>query len=268
MAEVDEFIPFDFSEPQPCLTHKTLADDDLRALERGTGLERYRFDLAMDLRRHGDTRFISQRTGRAHSKASGTTEFPWLNIAVESEGDQRGVAKRRHFSNDLVSLVDAIVAECEPGSELIADLPARQLPSAALDLVENYDRPLVCVHPAAGDEIRRWPAVYFAELIDLLVERDDVHVAIIGVAGDQEIARKVLQTVRHRSPRSPTSRERSNFPTLSRCCRLPRCSSGTTVARSTWRRAWVSRLWASILPMSIPVNGAPWGGGLSRYGAG
>src|SRR5208282_4938284 len=79
------------------------------------------------------------------------------------------------------------------------DLPAEQPSSARLELLENLDRPLVCVHPAAGDEIRRWPAAYFAELIDMLVERDGVHVAIVGVAGDSEIAMGVLRTVRHRS---------------------------------------------------------------------
>jgi ADP-heptose:LPS heptosyltransferase len=126
-------------------------------------------------------------------------EFPWLDIAVEWEGDLPGVAKRRHFSTDLVNLVDATAAECEPGSDLIADLPTERRPPARLELLESLDRPLVCVHPAAGDEIRRWPSAYFAELIDLLVERDGVHVAIVGVAGDSEIAMEVSRTVRHRS---------------------------------------------------------------------
>jgi O-antigen biosynthesis protein len=195
---VDEFIAFGFFQPRPLPTFETLGDDDFRQLKRR--LEQYRFDLAIDLRRHGDTRFILQHTGARYLAGfKQGSEFPWLDIAVEWEGDQRGVAKRRHFSNDLVSLVDAIAAECEPGSELIADLPARRLPPAAFELVENLDRPLVCVHPAAGDEIRRWPEAYFAELIDLLVERDNVHVTIIGVAGDQEIAMEVLRTVRHHS---------------------------------------------------------------------
>ena len=198
VPELDEFIAFDFFQARPLPTYKALGDDDFQRLRHG--LERYRFDLAIDLRRHGDTRFILQHTGARYLAGfKQGSEFPWLDIAVEWEGDQRGVAKRRHFSNDLVSLVDAIVAECEPGSDFLADLPARRLPSSVLELVENLDRALVCVHPAAGDEIRRWPAVYFAELIDLLVEQDNVHVAIIGIAGDGEIAIEVLRTVRHRS---------------------------------------------------------------------
>ena len=198
VSEVDEFISFDFFQARPLPTYKALGDDDYRQLRHR--LERYRFDLAIDLRRHGDTRFILQYTGARYlAGCKQGAEFPWLDIAVEWEGDLPGMAKRRHFSNDLVSLIDAIAAECEPGSGLLADLPARPLPPAALELVESLDQPLICVHPAAGDEIRRWPAVYFAQLIDLLVERDNVQVAIIGVAGDQEVARNVLQTMRHRS---------------------------------------------------------------------
>jgi ADP-heptose:LPS heptosyltransferase/GT2 family glycosyltransferase len=198
VPEVDEFISFDFFQARPLPTYKALGDDDYRQLRHR--LERCRFDLAIDLRRHGDTRFILQHTGARYLAGfKQGSEFPWLDIAVEWEGDLPGMAKRRHFSNDLVSLIDAIAAECEPGSDLLANLPARPLPPAGLELVENLDRSLICVHPAAGDEIRRWPAVYFAELIDLLVERNNVQVAIIGVAGDQEIARKVLQTVRQRS---------------------------------------------------------------------
>jgi ADP-heptose:LPS heptosyltransferase/GT2 family glycosyltransferase len=198
VPEVDEFIAFDFFQARPLPAYKSLGDNDFRQLKQR--LEPYRFDLAIDLRRHGETRSILQDTGAPYLAGfKQGSEFPWLDIAVEWEGDLPGAAKRRHFSNDLVNLVDAIAAECEPGSDLIADLPAEQPSSARLELLENLDRPLVCVHPAAGDEIRRWPAAYFAELIDLLVERDGVHVAIVGVAGDSEIAMGLLRTVRHRS---------------------------------------------------------------------
>ena len=196
--EVDEFIAFDFFQARPLPTYQALGDDDLRRLAQR--LEPYRFDLAIDLRRHGDTRSILQYTGARYLAGfKQGAEFPWLDISVEWKGDLPGVAKRRHFRTDLVNLVDAVAAECEPTSHLIADLPTARPPSARLELLANLDRPLICVHPAAGDEILRWPAAYFAELIDMLVERDGVHVAIVGVAGDSEIAIGVLRAVRNRN---------------------------------------------------------------------
>ena len=198
VPEVDEFIAFDFSQARHLPAHETLDDDDFQRLRRH--LEPYRFDLAIDLRRHGETRAILRCTG-AHYLAGFKqgSDFPWLDIAVEWEGDPPGVAKRRHFSQDLVNLIDTVAAECEPGWDLFVDLRAEWPRPVPCELLGELDRPLVCVHPAASDEIRRWPAPYFAELVDLLVERDKVHVAIVGLAGDREMVARVLQTVRDRS---------------------------------------------------------------------
>jgi ADP-heptose:LPS heptosyltransferase/GT2 family glycosyltransferase len=194
VSEVDEFITFEF--PRPTTTRKAFAEDDLRKL--GEVLEPYQFDLAVDFDRNGETRSILQYTGARYLAGfKRGTEFPWLDIAVEWEGDVPRIAKRRHSSNDLVNLVDAIAAECEHPPDLGVDLPTKPLRSGPLELLEKLDRPLVCVHPAAGDEIQQWPAQYFAELIDLLVEHENVHIAIIGAAGDGEIADRILRTLRH-----------------------------------------------------------------------
>jgi O-antigen biosynthesis protein len=198
VPEVDDFIAFEFFQARPLPTYKALGDDDFRVLRQR--LEPYQFDLAIDLRRQSDTRFILQCTGARYLAGfKQKSEFPWLDIALEWEGDLRGMPKRTHFSDDLLNLVNAIETECERERDFMAGwrTDRRQLPD--LDLLQPLDRPLVCVHPAAGDEIRRWPSAYFAELIDLLVERDGVQVAIIGVSGDKDIAISVMRTIRDRN---------------------------------------------------------------------
>jgi ADP-heptose:LPS heptosyltransferase len=70
----------------------------------------------------------------------------------------------------------------EPGS-----LPA--VPDAL------FQRRVVCIHAGAGNTMKLWPAAYFAELIDLLVARDGVNVALIGGAADQETVAAVFDKV-------------------------------------------------------------------------
>jgi O-antigen biosynthesis protein len=196
VSEVDEFIVFDFFQVRPLPTYKALDDDDFRQLRRR--LEPYQFDLAIDLRRHEDTRPILGHTGaRYFAGFKQGSEFPWLDMALQWEGDLPGMAKRRHFSDDLVNLIDAVAAECESQRDLILGLPTGRAPSVRPELAEIQDRSLVCVHLAA-DEIQRWPAEYFAELIDLLVERDSVYVALIGSSGERGIAGRIERSLRNR----------------------------------------------------------------------
>ena len=198
VPEVDEFIVFDFFQERPLPTYKAFDDDDLRQLRRR--LEPYQFDLAIDLRRHEDTRPILQYTGaRYFAGFKQGSEFPWLDIALQWEGNLPGMAKRTHFSDDFVNLVNAVAAECESQRDLILGPPAGRSASACPELAEIQDRPLVCVHPAAGDEIRRWPAEYFVELIDLLIERDGVYLALIGSSEERGVAEKVERSLRNRS---------------------------------------------------------------------
>jgi ADP-heptose:LPS heptosyltransferase len=61
-----------------------------------------------------------------------------------------------------------------------------------------FSRRVVCVHPGVGNEMRQWPAENFAELIDLLVEREDVNVVLIGGSGDAAIAATILDRLEYR----------------------------------------------------------------------
>ncbi len=193
VPEIDEFITFDFLRMQPPL--KALRADECRQLRQR--LDRYQFDIAIDLHRHGDTRPILQWTGARYLAGfMQNSEFPWLDIALQCDSGVPSPGKRRHFSSDLVSLVDAIADECESRRDITVGLPTNRSPSARLEPINSHGRPLVCVHPAAADEISRWPVEHFAELIDLLVERDGVHIALVGLSGDEEIAARVQRRLR------------------------------------------------------------------------
>lgn len=198
---IDEVFEFAFFHARSGLGQRSVSDSDLLALK--AQLEPRRFDLAVDLRKHPDTRKVLQYSG-AHflagfDRANG---FPWLDFVLEWEGDPPWVNKRQHVAGDLLNLVDAIANACEEDRNVLrrpSGQAVRLPPSVAKISHQLWSRPVVGIHPASGSELRQWPAEHFAALIDLLVTRLPVHVAIIGGPDERELADSVLAKVRYRA---------------------------------------------------------------------
>ena len=62
--------------------------------------------------------------------------------------------------------------------------------------VSTLDKPVVCVHPAAGNPLRMWPPEHFAELIDLILLEYDVTPVLIGGEADRKPIDSVLAALR------------------------------------------------------------------------
>src|SRR6267143_6759905 len=109
---IAETIEFDFFHPVSGLGQIELGEEDWRLLrERLAGRQ---FDLAVDLRKHPETRPVLQHTGaRWLAGFDFRNQFPWLDIALEWTGDQLYARKRNFAGDDLVNLIDAIAAACE-----------------------------------------------------------------------------------------------------------------------------------------------------------
>ncbi len=104
---IDEFIPFSFFHERSQLGERELTKQDYTAL--GEQLRPYRFDLAVDLRKHPSTRDVLQYTGaRFLAGYDYLGQFPFLDVALDWDGDRRLQRKRNHIVDDLVALVDAI----------------------------------------------------------------------------------------------------------------------------------------------------------------
>jgi ADP-heptose:LPS heptosyltransferase/GT2 family glycosyltransferase len=197
VPEINEIIVLDLFQSHSDEPPREIPQSELLALRRR--LEGYRFDLAIDLRRHPETRHILQYTGaRYFAGFEYQARFPWLDVALDWEGDERLVPKRRHFGDDFVTLIDAIATAGDRDRAVIPHLPGTppNLPDDWLRSV--FNRRVVSVHPGVGSEMRQWPARYFAELMDLLVERADVNVVMIGGSEDAAIAATVFDHLEHR----------------------------------------------------------------------
>jgi ADP-heptose:LPS heptosyltransferase/GT2 family glycosyltransferase len=195
VPEIKEAISFEFFHPRSGLGERELSRDDLDALQRR--LKPYRIDLAIDLRKHLDTRSVLRCTGaRWLAGYDRDSRFPWLDIAVEWEDDEKLVAKRSHVGDALSRLVDAVALATTRDRTILRRSLEQGIDSTSP--VARSSRPLVCIHAGVGAETRQWPAEYYAALIDLLVANHEADIVLVGGTDDAEIAEEVLARAEHK----------------------------------------------------------------------
>jgi ADP-heptose:LPS heptosyltransferase/GT2 family glycosyltransferase len=194
---IDELIEFDFFNARSSSGVVERTEDDWRDLRQRLAL--HRFDLAIDLRKHWETRTVLRHAGARYLAGFDMKgRFPWLDVAIEWSEDVALIRKRQHTTDDLVNLVDAVAASGEPHGQIGIPTP-RALSAAArrrIPMVQHiFDKRVVCVHPSAGNEMKQWPPEYFRVLIDQLVESGDLHVILIGTPDESELGASILKDV-------------------------------------------------------------------------
>lgn len=193
-GSIDGSIGFEFFHPRSALGQKPLDDAALARLSARLAPERY--DLAIDLRKHLDTREVLRHTGAALLAGfDHLGRFGWLDIALEWEGDRGLDAKRSHVSADLLNLVEAIGTASRPPEAATPRAPPADLGFLPPALRAWFDERVVCVHPGVGNVMRQWPAGHFATLIDMLVAGCGVRVVLVGGADERALAATILAGV-------------------------------------------------------------------------
>ncbi len=192
---IDEFIPFTFFHARSQLGERELTADDYSGLAEQ--LRPYRFDLAVDLRKHLSTRDILKCTGaRFLAGFDYLGQFPFLDIALDWDGDRALQRKRSHVVDDLMALVNAIGHASEADRVMMQPGPvAMKLTELPDEVRALFCKPVVAVHPGAGNVTKQWPVEHFSALIDLLVERNDVNIMLVGGPDEVEIADTLLANV-------------------------------------------------------------------------
>ncbi len=197
---VDELIEFEFFHARSGLGQKGLTDDDMRAL--GERLKPYRFDLAIDMRKQLETRDVVRYIpARLRAGFDYMGRFPWLDIALEWEGDHQRRRKHSHVSDDLLRLVETIAGAGDTDRSILPPRKADKttLPANISPKVRKlFDRPVAAVHPGVGAIMRQWLPEYFAAVIDLLVEKNGINVVLVGGPDEAELADTVLRQVVNR----------------------------------------------------------------------
>lgn len=192
---VDELIEFDFFHARSSTGLIERSEEDWRELRQH--LAPHRFDLAIDLRKHWETRPVLKYTGARYLAGFDMKgKFPWLDVAIEWSEDIALIRKRQQTTDELINLVDAVAAAGEADRTVFAQLPAPLGDEALAAIPEAgriFHKRVVCVHPSVGNEMRQWPWEYFGLLIDQLIETQDVHVILIGGPDEAEFGTKILE---------------------------------------------------------------------------
>jgi ADP-heptose:LPS heptosyltransferase/GT2 family glycosyltransferase len=196
-AAVTDVLEFNLFRTRSGAGKHDIAETDLARL--GVTLSARRFDLAVDLRKQPDSRFVLEHSGaRWLAGFDHQGRFPWLDMALEWDEDVPLRNKHGHVADDLIALVDMIAAHGRVERQAIPAAPdgAPDLPPAARRRLKPKSLPLICVHPAAGSEMRQWPLRHFAALIDLLLDHEDCQVALIGGGDEAAISRELRRCSR------------------------------------------------------------------------
>ncbi len=193
---IDDVLEFTFFHARSAEGLRGVTEQEYAAL--AARLASHRFDMAVDLRMQPETRPVLRHTGAAFLVGYDREgAYPWLDVSLEWEGDQRLLPKHAHISERLMALVDAAAAACRPVALPVVP-PARDpasVPALARLPAGFLSRRLVCVHPGVGNPVRQWQAASYAALIDLLAAEEDMHAILVGGGDEQSVAQDVLQAV-------------------------------------------------------------------------
>ena len=193
VPELVSVTQFDFFHERSELGQRELTQKDLAGLRER--LESRRFDLAIDFRKHPETRPILQLSGaRWLAGFDRHNQFPWLDIVAEWEEDPAGIRKQSHVGDDLIRLAEAVALATRPAASLrLESAPENERQPGS----RHAPRRRVAVHPGVGTPIRQWPTAHYAALIDLLIAAHDLDIVLIGSPDEAAIAEEVMRLVRN-----------------------------------------------------------------------
>ena len=207
VPEIDNILTFNFFHEKSEKGSASLQTNQMEQLEKL--LQAYHFDLAIDLRRHPETRKVLKLSRARYTVGYDTMEDDsWLTIslkhAVELE-DIIGQKSKSHITTQLCQLVQAIDTNNLTSEHIEISIPTLSLPDKEpSDSLKRYlsvsqTDYLVGIHPGAGSSIRQWPISYFAHLADLLIERNSAHVILFGGKEDKTLAAQICDQMHYKN---------------------------------------------------------------------
>jgi len=136
------------------------------------------FDLAIDFRADGDTRFLLKHiSATTRAGFAQGVNFPWLDISVEWDGNLPQWRKTANGAVQMQRLVSTLELAYPIAETSRTSFWAN---GAELRRPQSGPRPLAVIHPFAGNEIKMWPAAHWATLAVMMIDAG-LSIEIIGM---------------------------------------------------------------------------------------
>jgi ADP-heptose:LPS heptosyltransferase len=200
VAGIDEVMTFDYFSRKSEEGIKPQTTEELNKL-RSTLLDR-KFDLAIDLRRHPETRPILVLSGAKYKVGYLTGKEMldsnlYISLIPPNEFHDKFVP---HISTQAFNLVNVI------GKDRFTDflLPEIRFTKQEVDKInkkyaEVIRKPLlVGINPGVGSMVRQWPNSHYIELINTFIEKDNAHIILFGSPGEAKLVQDVYEQVKNK----------------------------------------------------------------------
>jgi lipopolysaccharide heptosyltransferase II len=202
IAEIEEILTFDFFFEESEKGKRNLEAQEMDQLQNI--LHSRNFDLAIDLRRHPETRGILKLSGARHTVGYCTgKDDEGLTICIKPCKEMNDIPSqvpKPHISTELCKLVQAIPTDTRTISPSMQDCEVSF--HTEKNLLRNNSRIpkvrfLVGIHPGVGNPLKQWPIFYFARLADLLIERYSAHVLLLGGKKEEKVISQIWSQMKY-----------------------------------------------------------------------
>ncbi len=159
------------------------------------------YDLAVDFRADGDTRgLLNSLQARFRAGFSDGMQFPWLDVSVEWDRNLPRWRKTLNGSGLLVRLVDAL-EDAFPEAIDPSPIWPQEVITGALPREDYGARPIVAIHPFAGNDIKMWPDKSWLDLVDMIMEKG-AQVVMVGTKADIAANAELVKALEEHGVRS------------------------------------------------------------------
>jgi len=197
LSKVDEVLTFDFFyERSEMLPHELTKVEKDRLYQ---WLSTFDFDLAIDLRRHSETREFLKLSGARYTVGYATgIDDSWMSFCISQTDKIRDVPtmkEKMHITAQLCQLVKSIPTQEEEISTLYPLI--KPVPKTIIDkFFFLKEKPLLIgIHPTAGTPSRQWPLSHFVRLIELILEQTPATIVIFGGKGDRGYVKEIIKQI-------------------------------------------------------------------------